>query len=277
MKPSSQSDLRKELEARWQTGPLEPIASGYCSHVYGNEDLILKIPFQGEEMTSGWRAALLFSGNIGPKVFRFDPDTGSLLMERIHPGTNLSGETEEVALSVILGFAEKIRGIRCAFELLNDYSAVTGGRTTPRPSSVVSYSRPRGILPLDSYFENPSARTRELLDSQTERALLHGDLHHENVILGPSGWVVIDAKGLWGDPAFEAAAFVRNPIDWIGDIPNITDYVESRIKRIADRTGWDSRRIWGWSLVALGENENQSYPWDRVRAALLRLETAFAF
>lgn len=277
MKPSSQSDLRKELEARWQTGPLEHIASGYCSHVYGDERLILKIPFQGEEMTSGWRAALLFSGNIGPKVYRFDPDTGSLLMERIQPGTNLSGESEEVALSVILGFAEKIRHIRSPTGLPNDCDAVTGGRATPRPSSAVSYSGPRGILPLDSYFVNLSARARGLIDSQTERVLLHGDLHHENVILGPDGWIVIDAKGLWGDPAFEAAAFVRNPIDWIGDIPNLTDYLESRIKGIADGTGWDSRRIWGWSLVALGDDENHSYPWDRVRAALLRLETVFAF
>jgi streptomycin 6-kinase len=273
MRQSSQSELRKQLEARWQTGPLEHIASGYCAHIYGNENLILKIPFQGEEMTSGWRAALLFSGNIGPKVYRFDPDTGSLLMERIQPGTNLSVESEEVALSVILGFAETIRGIRGPSELPNKHDAATGGRATPRPSQE---ARPRGTLPLESFFENPSTRARGLIDSQTERVLLHGDLHHENVILGPDGWIVIDAKGLWGDPAFEAAAFVRNPIDWIGDIPNLADYLESRIKRIADGTGWDPRRIWGWSLVALGDDENQSYTWDRVRAALLRLETVFA-
>ncbi len=227
-------------------------------------------------MTSGWRAALLFSGNIGPNVYRFDADTGALLMERIQPGTNLIGESEDVALAVILGFAETIRGHRSTSELSDIHDAVTGGKTTPSLSTVANDFGRRGIMPLESYFENPSERTRELLASQSERVLLHGDLHHENVILGPDGWIVIDAKGLWGDPAFEAAAFIRNPIDWIGDISNLTDYLKSRITRIADRTGWDPRRIWGWSLVALGDHENHSCPWDRVRAALLPLETAFA-
>jgi streptomycin 6-kinase len=42
---------------------------------------------------------------------------------------------------------------------------------------------------------------------------LHGDLHHENIMLAQRGWLVIDPKGVYGDPAFEAANVFYNPLD----------------------------------------------------------------
>jgi streptomycin 6-kinase len=41
---------------------------------------------------------------------------------------------------------------------------------------------------------------------------LHGDLHHENIMLGARGWLAIDAKGVLGDPAFDAANLFYNPL-----------------------------------------------------------------
>jgi streptomycin 6-kinase len=49
---------------------------------------------------------------------------------------------------------------------------------------------------------------------------LHGDLHHENIMFGPRGWLAIDPKGVLGDPAFDAANFFYNPLghdDLCGD------------------------------------------------------------
>lgn len=42
---------------------------------------------------------------------------------------------------------------------------------------------------------------------------LHGDLHHDNIIFGARGWLVIDPKGVLGDPAFDAANMFYNPLD----------------------------------------------------------------
>ncbi|WP_170329142.1 aminoglycoside phosphotransferase family protein [Ruegeria arenilitoris] len=52
---------------------------------------------------------------------------------------------------------------------------------------------------------------RFLLDTQSGSVPLHGDLHHDNVIQTSDGLRVIDAKGYYGDPAFELANALRHP------------------------------------------------------------------
>jgi streptomycin 6-kinase len=42
---------------------------------------------------------------------------------------------------------------------------------------------------------------------------LHGDLHHDKIIEGPRGWLAIDPKGALGDPAFDAANMLYNPLE----------------------------------------------------------------
>lgn len=51
-----------------------------------------------------------------------------------------------------------------------------------------------------------------LLAQPWELRPLHADLHHDNIVRGPRGWLVIDPKGVYGDPAFEAANVFYNPL-----------------------------------------------------------------
>lgn len=41
----------------------------------------------------------------------------------------------------------------------------------------------------------------------------HGDLHHDNIMHGSRGSLAIDPKGVYGDPAFDAANVFYNPLD----------------------------------------------------------------
>ncbi|MGB3645401.1 MAG: aminoglycoside phosphotransferase family protein [Mesorhizobium sp.] len=64
----------------------------------------------------------------------------------------------------------------------------------------------------DSYRQ--AASTADLLLESTRSALpLHGDLHHDNIVFGPRGWLSIDPKGVLGDPCFDAANLFYNPLD----------------------------------------------------------------
>ncbi len=64
----------------------------------------------------------------------------------------------------------------------------------------------------DSYRQ--AASTADLLLESTRSALpLHGDLHHDNIIFSPRGWLSIDPKGVLGDPCFDAANLFYNPLD----------------------------------------------------------------
>lgn len=52
-----------------------------------------------------------------------------------------------------------------------------------------------------------------LLDEPAAEKPLHGDLHHDNILFGPRGWLAIDPKGVLGDPAFDAANLFYNPLE----------------------------------------------------------------
>ena len=75
--------------------------------------------------------------------------------------------------------------------------------------------------------------TRHLLATQEEVRPLHGDLHHDNVRLGPRGYAAFDAKGLLGERAFELANAFRHPR---GVEALVRD--PARIRRLA--TDWGS-------------------------------------
>ena len=52
----------------------------------------------------------------------------------------------------------------------------------------------------------------ELLGDQREPVVLHGDLHHGNVLdFGERGWLAIDPKGLIGERAFDFCNLLCNP------------------------------------------------------------------
>jgi streptomycin 6-kinase len=89
---------------------------------------------------------------------------------------------------------------------------------------------------------------RHLLQTTIQKAALHGDLHHDNILQSERGWLVIDPKGIWGDPAYECANAFRNP-EGTADLI----YGPARIARMADcfaeRLGYDRRRILGWAAA----------------------------
>ncbi|MGX8007781.1 aminoglycoside phosphotransferase family protein [Mesorhizobium sp. ORM8.1] len=62
------------------------------------------------------------------------------------------------------------------------------------------------------YVEAAAIAERLLADPHVVHPL-HGDLHHDNILLGPRGWLAIDPKGVIGDPGFDAANMFYNPLD----------------------------------------------------------------
>jgi streptomycin 6-kinase len=65
---------------------------------------------------------------------------------------------------------------------------------------------------LPSLYVDGAAIAERLLSNPFEVKPLHGDLHHENILLGERGWLSIDPKGLLGDPGFDAANMFYNPL-----------------------------------------------------------------
>ena len=91
---------------------------------------------------------------------------------------------------------------------------------------------------------------RELLATQSDEVILHGDLHHGNVLdFGERGWRAIDPKGLGGERGFEFAALFLNP-DF--ETASAAGRVARRAEVIAEAAGLDKARLLRWVLAFAG-------------------------
>ena len=62
-------------------------------------------------------------------------------------------------------------------------------------------------------FAEAAAVARQRVAEDAPVRPLHGDLHHDNILHGPRGWLAIDPHGVLGDPAYDAANLLYKPLE----------------------------------------------------------------
>jgi streptomycin 6-kinase len=88
----------------------------------------------------------------------------------------------------------------------------------------------------------------QLCLTQRESRLLHGDLHHGNVLFDHKrGWLAIDPKGVAGELEYEAGAALRNPAGR-PDLFLSCDIVRRRMKRFEQVLHLDGDRALRWAF-----------------------------
>jgi streptomycin 6-kinase len=93
------------------------------------------------------------------------------------------------------------------------------------------------------------AEFAELCASSAPPVLLHGDLHHFNVLRNGDGWAAIDPKGVIGEPAYETGALLRNPVPALLDLPHPRRILVRRAGLLAEALGLDADRVFAWARV----------------------------
>ena len=89
----------------------------------------------------------------------------------------------------------------------------------------------------------------QLCASQATPRLLHGDLHHHNVLLDSHrGWLAIDPKGVVGEPAYEIGAALRNPYRQ-PEVFATPVTIRTRVDRFARVLRLDTTRILAWAFA----------------------------
>jgi len=237
------------LAARWNLDLATPFRVTPGS--YGNSVIrarldngtlcVLKVSSNIDETRSEIRALEIWDGRGAVRLLAAEPDLGGLLLERVEPGSMLV-EVEEDSDTATRIAAGVLRG------LWRPASEQRGLRSLE--SWCAAYDRNRAALThgVDGFpvslFERADTLRAELLASTRTPVVLHGDLHHFNVLRSErAGWLAIDPKGLCGDACFDVCQFLRNP-EWVPPPVN-----RRRLETLCAELDLDPQRARAWCLV----------------------------
>jgi streptomycin 6-kinase len=205
----------------------------------GDLPAMLKIAREQEER---WGGLLMtwWGGDGAARVLAHDGD--ALLLERASGEASLA----EMARN---GRDDEASRIICAVA-----ARLHAPRDRPPPDLVplsrwfrdleTAAARHGGIL------SQAAATARELLGQPQDVTVLHGDLHHGNVLdFGPRGWLAIDPKRLVGERAFDFANLFRNPDAAVATAPG---RLARQATVVAEAAGLDRARLLKWILAYAG-------------------------
>lgn len=239
----SKTELFNDYLLRWGLTPDgEPIIT-HSSRLLpvrtGSVPAMLKIAVEAEEK---WGAALMvwWAGEGAVRVLAHEGNV--LLLERA------TGEGSLVEMARH-GQDDEASRIICAVA-----TKLHSPRASPPPS----------LLPLSHWFRelNPAAlkyggilglaaaTAAELLAKPQDIVVLHGDIHHGNILdAGPRGWLAIDPKRLLGERGFDFANIFCNP-----DLDTVTapGRLARQIKVVAEAAGLERARLLKWVLAYAG-------------------------
>ena len=246
--------LVEECAARWSLKvgpPFAPLSYNYAAPAEGpgGVRLVLKLGVPVRELLTEMEALRAYGGRGAVHLVDSDAGRGALLLERLEPGTPLSALCEGDDAAATTAAAAVMRSLRRTapprsdlFPTAADWGrgfgrcrALFGGGTGPFPSRL---------------FEEAEALYAELLDTSAAPVLLHGDLHHDNVLAASrEPWLAIDPKGLIGEPAYEVGALLRNPMPQLLRFPDPVRVTERRIAQLSEELGLERERVRGWGLA----------------------------
>jgi streptomycin 6-kinase len=259
-------ELLAECGRRWSITvgpPFAPLSYNYVAPAEGADGTraVLKVGFPCGELMSEIEALRLCDGRGAVRLLEFDREPGALLLERLEPGTPLANVTDDeeataIAVQVMRQFWRPVPPGH-PFRSLADWTAGLGrlraqfgGATGPFPAAQV---------------EEAEALFAELLGSMAQPVLLHGDLHHENILAARrQPWLAIDPKGIIGEPAYETSTFLLNRVP---DGPEAGRVLARRVDQLTEALEVDRARIHGWAvaqavLSAWWSFEDHGHGWE---------------
>jgi streptomycin 6-kinase len=239
---SNLSELTSKIAKKYKLTHLKPVNNLTYNYVLsgfqGSQSVILKLGLDIDGLKREACALKAFAGFGVVSVFA--EDDGMLLLECAVPGESLKTYFPEQDIDAVLITCDCLNRLHQA-PIPNDH----------RFPSIEDW-----LLALDKdahipthYLQKARKLRDELMATSATPVLLHGDLHHDNIIKNGNDWVVIDPKGVIGEPAFEVAAFIRNPIPQLLIHDDATSIIEKRIAQFSERLKLPASRISDWYFV----------------------------
>ena len=238
--------VAQEVALEWgvELGP--PFAfSRYSFVAPAGDNAVLKVtPAEDDESDQEADALAFWAGAGAVRLLRRDPERRVLLIERAWPGTDISAVPDDEATAIAVETGLRLwQSAGEPFRWIGDHVPrwLDNAEQSDHPAS--------DLIPL----------ARKLYESLSvgRSTLVHGDLHHHNILDAGEEFLAIDAKPMLGDAEFDVPSFLWNPLHHTMTL----EVTQRRLAAFAD-AGLDDERMRIWAVIRgayLGADEDEAH------------------
>jgi streptomycin 6-kinase len=213
--------------------------------------VVVKLGVPDGHLDNETEALRSYDGDGAIRLLAADAERGALLLERVTPGTMAAAlvpTDDPAATDALITVGRRLHRVPPAGCTLPNLRSEGGAFRK-------HLARFAGDDPLPRSLVSRAAGLFDELCSSAEDMLLHGDLHHDNVLRATrEPWLAIDPHGVVGDVGYDCGAMLYNP-DPARRSAELLALVPARIERLAVGYGIPVERVvaWGFVMAVLSE------------------------
>jgi streptomycin 6-kinase len=228
--------------------PFQNLSYNYvapCVCADGSEAVLkIALPLNNPEIFNEASFLQIADGKCAVKFLNFDEKRHAMLLEKLTPGANLKeicskddAKAVEIAIGVMRGLL-KNPPENSTFQRLEDWFnglKKAGNTKFDRRIAVKAFN----------FFEESTFPAKQ-------KFLLHGDLHHENILSAQrEPCLAIDPKGIIGDIGYEIAVFLNNHLVWLSAEENLQEKLDDAVRRFSEAFEITPQDLKDWAFAQM--------------------------
>jgi len=241
-------DILDRCCSKWNLtlGPAtDEIKGNYIAYVRtgDDQDLVLKVGVPHRDFTTEMEALAIYAGRGINRLVEVDRELNAMLLERLKPGTMLAvaevdrSEHFEIAARIIHQLHETPPPSTHGLPHFNDW--VESALCDARNCDDIRRSHP-----YLEQFPRVQSMMKRLMRPDEPQILLHGDLHHWNILLDiERGWMAIDPKGVIGASCLDVGRFIGNAMGFDESVIESRQILLDAIRVFSDALGESEERM----------------------------------
>ena len=202
--------------------------------------IVLKLRCDQAELEHEVAALKAFEKYGGVRVLAYAWQQGAVLLEHLLPGhllETLFPHRDQEATHLSIQLLKRVH-----------QASLPSGHVFPTLDQFMP-DLSQDAKELWPFLARARALRKQLLEQPSSPVLLHGDFHQGNIVSAGDEWVVIDPQGAIGNPLYDVAVYLRNPLKQLVQQPNAKELITDRICQVAQAFECDAQTVVDWAYL----------------------------
>lgn len=199
------------------------------------QEVVIKVVLSRKEFLAELETLRLMKGKNMVELLEYDVDRGIMILERLSPGVTLAVIEDDEEAAFIA--SEVMKSLWVPAPNKTELETVSDRENSLKR---IFNNNPNGFGPISKETLQEALSVFEQLNGQINHSyLLHGDLHHYNLLKNGDSWSAIDPKGLIGDREYDVIQYLLNKLPE----KNVKDTIKKRVDIFVNELNLDKERV----------------------------------